>query len=101
MTSQHNSPGGHYSGTSPIPNIQSFIEGLDKDKKDRDKEIDQLNKDKNTLSPSSSDETKKIVMDPTTGNEVEIEDTNYEFLETARNPKVRNFELFYFKNVSN
>lgn len=37
---QH-APGGHYSGHNPVPTVKKFIENLDKDKAERDRQIDQ------------------------------------------------------------
>jgi hypothetical protein len=39
-------PKGHYSGHNPIPTINQFIQNLDKDKADRDRQIDEANKAK-------------------------------------------------------
>jgi len=39
-------PKNHYSGHNPIPTINQFIQNLDKDKADRDREIDEANKAK-------------------------------------------------------
>lgn len=41
---QQHGPGGHYSGHNPIPTVKQFVENLDKDKRQRDKEIDERNK---------------------------------------------------------
>jgi len=41
MAQQQHAPGGHYSGHNPIPTVKQFMENLDKDKKHRDKEIDE------------------------------------------------------------
>jgi hypothetical protein len=38
---QQQAPGGHYSGHNPIPTVRQFVENLDRDKKHRDKEIDE------------------------------------------------------------
>lgn len=41
MAQQQHGPGGHYSGHNPIPTVRQFVENLDRDKKNRDKEIDE------------------------------------------------------------
>lgn len=38
---QQHAPGGHYSGHNPIPTVKQFVENLDRDKKERDKQIDE------------------------------------------------------------
>jgi hypothetical protein len=94
-------PGTHYSGTNPIPNVQKFIASLDKDKKDRDAKIDQqmkLKQQQGTAGtdvkehkqgqPTGVDGTRKTVTDPTTGKEVQIEDVNADFMEAVKNPMV-------------
>jgi hypothetical protein len=40
MAQQH-APGGHYSGHNPIPTVKQFVENLDSDKRNRDKQIDE------------------------------------------------------------
>src|SRR5690242_4515924 len=44
MAQQQHGPGGHYSGHNPIPTVRQFVENLDKDKKSRDKQIDERTK---------------------------------------------------------
>jgi len=94
-------PGGHYSGSNPIPNIQKFVQSLDKDKKERDAKIEaDLKKAKAGGQPIGGSEavdhiqdsktgssgTKKNVTDPVTGREVEIEDVNEDFMKSVDNP---------------
>lgn len=100
---QQHGPGGHYSGANPIPTINQFIQRLDKDKSARDKEIDEQNKARKaaqaragggdavphveqTLPASAS---QKTVTDPTTGNQVQIEDVDKSMVDRAKNPTVR------------
>ena len=88
-------PGGHYSGRNPVPNIQRFIENMDRDKKARDEQFMaqqaaqsgqvQAHKDKRTAAPTSS---RKTVTDPTTGRQVQIEDVDENFMDAALNPKL-------------
>ncbi|KAI9844546.1 MAG: hypothetical protein M1837_005505 [Sclerophora amabilis] len=90
-------PGGHYSGANPIPNIQKFIEELDKDKKDRDKKIDEDKKtggagkgaQPHTANPDvAKPGSRKTVTDPVTGKDVEIEDVDRDFMKAVHDPKV-------------
>jgi len=92
--SQH-APAGHYSGQNKIPTINQFIERLDKDKRERDKALDEQNKARRAQNGDAvvhHNETKqeginqKVVTDPTTGNQVTIEDVNKNMIERARDP---------------
>jgi hypothetical protein len=96
---QRTTPGAHYSGNNPIPNIQKFIASLDKDKKERDAKIDQQVKAKQGTAgtdvkehtqgqPAGVEGTRKTVTDPTTGKEVQIEDVNADFMQAVKNPMV-------------
>jgi hypothetical protein len=100
MSQQQKAPGGHYSGANPVPTIKNFIENLDKDKKERDRQIDEQKKlatqsqqtgagdavpHKATPKPKSG---QKSVTDPVTGNVVVIEDANKDMLEHVENPMV-------------
>lgn len=105
MTSNLNKkgPGGHYSGTNPVPNIQKFVENLDADKKERDKKIneqmqnqsgeaiDHVNGQNAGVSAS-----RKQVTDPVTGREVTIEDVNKDFMKAVTNPQVKAFHIPYY-----
>jgi hypothetical protein len=97
MSNDHKKgPGGHYSGANPIPNIQRFIRGLDADKKERDRELEEqmkANGASDTQDPKADRDdgisgTRKIVTGPTTGRDVEIEDVNADFMEGVENPQV-------------
>ncbi|TVY91336.1 Meiotically up-regulated protein [Lachnellula willkommii] len=79
-------PGGHYSATNPIPNIQRFVESLDQDKKGRDAKLDEQYH--NQGKPKGDAGSREFVTDPTTGKEVEIEDVNAEFMKAADNPQL-------------
>lgn len=95
---QQHAPGGHYSGTNKIPTINQFIEKLDRDKKERDHEIDEQRKARahagggDAVPHKNSDlhakENQQKVTDPTTGKEVVIEDVNDKMVESAKNPVV-------------
>lgn len=41
MSQQQHAPGGHYSGHNPIPTVKQFVQNLDRDKKERDRQIDE------------------------------------------------------------
>ena len=91
---QQHAPGGVYSGKNKIPTIGQFIDRLDQDKKDRDKQIDQRqNVGSSTEAKPHVNEKKeagagKTVTDPTTGKQVVVEDVNEAFRERARNPNL-------------
>ncbi|EEP80240.1 conserved hypothetical protein [Uncinocarpus reesii 1704] len=111
MTTQKK-PGGHWSAENPIPTIQQFMQSLDKDKKDRDKQIDEAEKahqeaqkhqsrdqrrlpgrDKETEAPPHSPapsvkNRRRTVTDPTTGREIEIDDVGKEHMKAVEEPKV-------------
>jgi len=85
-------PSAHYSGRNRIPNIKQFVEGLDRDKKRRDEAIDQ----DPTLPggggavdhvPSNMPgKNRRVVRDPVTGKDVEIEDVDSRHVKAAENP---------------
>ncbi|KAI9892070.1 MAG: hypothetical protein M1814_001776 [Vezdaea aestivalis] len=92
-TNQQSSGPSHYSGKNPIPNIQKFIESLDKDKKERDRAIDnerKAQKHSGGVKPHQPEKkaagTQKTVTDPTTGREVVIEDVNKDLMKTVDDP---------------
>jgi hypothetical protein len=95
---QQSKPGGHYSGANPVPNIKKFMENLDKDKKNRDAQIDaqttptkaQITGDAvpHKESPTPKSGTQKTVTDPVTGNDVVIEDASKDMFKHVDNPTV-------------
>ena len=90
---QHQASGKPWSGSNPIPNIQKFVENLDKNKKDRDRQLDEQSKQsKKPTSQSLQDianrDGGKAVTDPTTGKEVVIEDAGKDFMKTVKDPQV-------------
>ena len=98
MQQQHG-PGGHYSGQNKVPTINKFLASLDKDKRERDRQIDEQNRQKQTtqqngdvkdhkVQKAGKEGTQKTVTDPVTGKEVTIEDVNKETIERASNPIV-------------
>ncbi|KAI0872810.1 C2 domain-containing protein [Hypoxylon argillaceum] len=86
--------GGHYSGLNRIPNIKEFAAALDRDKKERDAQIDsqlkgnkkngdiQEHKAENGYLPGHG----RVVTDPVTGREVQIDDVNTDFKKAVENP---------------
>ncbi len=105
---QKTAPGGHYSGRNPVPNIQRFIESLDADKKNRDAQLEaepKANrpngevKDHTDSQPKGIKGTRKWVTDPTTGNQVQIEDVNADFMKAIKQPVVCMQNCLIFLNV--
>lgn len=98
---QQQRSGKPWSGANPIPTIQQFVENLDKDKRERDRQIDE------TTGPGGQvlqdkvidhqNEVKqrngKLVTDPVTGNQVEIADVSKKYLERVDNPTVGSAHL--------
>ncbi|CAK7265921.1 hypothetical protein SEPCBS119000_001758 [Sporothrix epigloea] len=91
--------GQHYSGTNRIPNIKQFLDSLDKEKKTRDADIDsrQLQKQHQGKNGEISEHTdysavkgkrQRVVTDPITGNEVEIDDMDGKLLDAVKNPQL-------------
>ena len=99
------STAGYWSGKNKIPTVGQFIQRLDKDKQQRDQEIDQRSKEERShhghrkpggsggddvqaqqdesMEPSDS---QKKVTDPTTGRQVLVEDVNDSFVARAKDP---------------
>lgn len=95
MSAQEQHKPGHYSGLNRIPNIKEFAASLDRDKKNRDAQIDKEQKTKRHqgVKEHKNDTPKKKgrgrkVTDPVTGNEVEIEDVDAEYMKQVDNPQV-------------
>ncbi|KAF2219567.1 hypothetical protein BDZ85DRAFT_322340 [Elsinoe ampelina] len=87
---QQHGPGGFYSGSNKIPTVHQFIEKLDKEKRERDKAIDQTNKSDATphkqQKQPENNKPAKTVTDPTTGKQVIVADVGKEMMERAKNP---------------
>ena len=92
MADQQQMTGKPWSATNKIPNIKQFVAKLDKDKADRDRQIDQSTQqngaDPSIVAHKNEVQTKKgkIVTDPTTGNQVEIEDVGEDFMKAVKDP---------------
>lgn len=93
---QQHAPGGYYSGGNKIPTVNQFLQNLDKDKKDRDRQIDEAKLKQQGLggtdvrghqneSPKAA-AGQKTVTDPVTGKEVVIENVNDDFVKRAGDP---------------
>jgi hypothetical protein len=94
---QQRAPGGHYSGANPVPTVKKFIENLDKDKKERDRKLDEQaaaskSGDAVPHKPTKMgvEGTQQTVTDPTTGKQVVIEDVSDKMMESVKNPTVKN-----------
>lgn len=101
---QQHHVGEHWSGSNPIPTVQNFIEHFDKDKRERDRKIEEESKARREQEKRAAKEGKKAeeqpkqvpkekvktrkVTDPVTGREIEIEDKDQASMEGAKNPKV-------------
>lgn len=94
-------PGQHYSGSNRIPNIKQFMERLDKDKSQRDAKIDAEASGAHTQNKNAQGEVRehqngqrkqgnnrRVVRDPITGKDVEIDDIDDSMLESTRDPHV-------------
>ncbi|KAI0556059.1 C2 domain-containing protein [Xylaria curta] len=91
---EHVHPGGnHYSGLNRIPNIKEFAAALDRDKRDRDAKIDaDLKKNKKNGGIKEHENGNhlaghgRVVTDPVTGKEVQIDDERLDFKKAVENP---------------
>lgn len=94
MAAQQQKSGKPWSGTNRIPNIKEFVGNLDKNKAQRDQEIDQHNASasQQTEVVAHKNEKKatggKTVTDPVTGKPVVVEDVGKEYMKNADNPMV-------------
>jgi hypothetical protein len=95
---QQQTSGGHYSGRNPVPTVKKFIQNLDKDKAERDRKLDEENAARQNQAAMAGDAvphkakkmgisgTQQTVTDPTTGNQVVIEDVNKAMMGQVENP---------------
>lgn len=105
---EHHHPGGHYSGLNRIPNIKEFAASLDRDKKERDAKIDadlRANKNNKEITQHQGESTHlagygRVVTDPVTGKEVQIDDVNTDFAKAVENPTVCSLVSPEFQIVS-
>jgi len=86
-------------GHNRIPDIKTFVQNLDREKKGRDQTLDQQRKEEQQQNAQIGSDVKphhqtkagrigtvKTVTDPTTGNQVQIEDVDKEFIKAAEDP---------------
>ena len=94
---QQSGPGGHWSGTNRIPNIKQFVANRDKEKQDRDRQLDEQQKAQQShrgdvrehkVEEPGIKGTQKTVTDPTTKRQVVIEDVNEEAVNRVKDPVV-------------
>ena len=94
--SQH-APGGYYSGKNKIPDIKTFVQNLDKDKKERDARVEERHRQQklggseahaHVETSAGKAGTLKTVTDPTTGNQVQIEDVDKDFMKAVEDPQL-------------
>ncbi|KAK4122607.1 hypothetical protein N657DRAFT_575524 [Parathielavia appendiculata] len=99
MSADHKTypPGQEYSGRNRVPNIQEFVESLDRDKKERDARIDaQLQSNNQHGEPRDHalpqqrkpGKNRRTVRDPVTGKDVEIEDIDDHHMKAAEEPMI-------------
>lgn len=101
MATQQRS-GKPWSGTNKIPTISQFIDNLDKDKKERDKQVttggtgnvEVRNQDVMPHKNQERMKNAKEVSDPVTGRQVKISDVGEEYMDNALNPKVSYHETW-------
>jgi len=79
--------GGHYGAHNKIPTVGQLLDRLDREKKDRDREIDHNAKAQGIPHKNARQDAKlqKTVTDPTTGKEVVIADVDKTYMENAKN----------------
>ena len=90
---QQQKSGKPWSGANPIPNIKQFVESLDKDKAERDRQIDGQDSAANQQNASPVPQQNepvsnkgKTVTDPTTGKQVVIENVGKDFMKAVQDP---------------
>lgn len=99
MAAQQHKSGKPWSGQNKIPNIQEFVSGLDKDKAQRDKEIDSQvtssNQQDKVIAHKNEKREEKgtTVTDPVTGRQVVIADVGKKYMKNVDNPQVRSSQL--------
>ncbi|KJZ78801.1 hypothetical protein HIM_01574 [Hirsutella minnesotensis 3608] len=94
---EHVLPAGqHYSGRNRVPNIQEFVQQLDREKRERDAAIDaemKQNKGSKDIQDHQNKEKPKkrdlrTVRDPVTGKDVDIQDAQTSYKEAVDNPQM-------------
>lgn len=94
--------GAHYSGRNRVPNIKQFMQSLDKDKKRRDAEAEAALQaggvSSDHVPARKPGKNRRVVRDPVTGKDVEIEDITSQHLKAANDPTVR-LDRPYFQEI--
>lgn len=91
MAQQHG-PAAHWSAQNPIPTIQQFVQNLDKNKKERDRRIDEETRQRQEPPErpyAGKKSNARQVTDPVTGRDIEIEDVGKEHMKSVEDPQVR------------
>lgn len=85
----------HPTGKNKIPDIKTFVQNLDKDKRERDQRLDEARKSqqKGEAKPhhatsAGKEGTRKTVHDPTTQKDVQIEDVDADFIKAVEDPQL-------------
>lgn len=110
--------GEHWSAANPVPTVQKFMQHLETEKEERKaheeevtakerEEQDQRNQKKEQGEKVEEDEAPahkprkvpkgktRMVTDPTTGKEIEVEDQDEESMEPVKNPTVLPFPFLF------
>ena len=102
--------GEHWSAGNPIPTIQKFMQHLDVEKREREKHEQEITarqeeESKRKADRGEADEATahkprqvpkgktRMVTDPTTGRDIEVEDQDEDSMETVKNPTVIDFHV--------
>ncbi|KAB8074115.1 hypothetical protein BDV29DRAFT_174226 [Aspergillus leporis] len=91
--------GEHYGTHNPVPTIQRFLEHMEKDKQDRkahEEVVTAREKEEEARQDASPHKPRKrpgkgktrMVTDPTTGREIEVEDQDSDSMDVVKNPKL-------------
>ncbi|KAE8148758.1 hypothetical protein BDV25DRAFT_11996 [Aspergillus avenaceus] len=97
---KHHRVGEHYGAHNPVPTIQKFLEHMERDKQDRkaheeavtarEREEEEAYEDAHPHKPRKRPGKGKtrMVTDPTTGREIEVEDQDSDSMDVVKNPKL-------------
>ncbi|KAB8239364.1 C2 domain protein [Aspergillus alliaceus] len=96
---KHHRVGEHYGTHNPVPTIQRFLEHMERDKQDRkahEEAVTAREKEEEARGEASPHKPRKrpgkgktrMVTDPTTGRDIEVEDQDSDSMEVVKNPKL-------------
>ncbi|KAE8355805.1 hypothetical protein BDV28DRAFT_145744 [Aspergillus coremiiformis] len=96
---KHHQVGEHYGTHNPVPTIQRFLEHMEKDKEDRkvhEAAVTAREEEEEARGDASPHKRRKrpgkgktrMVTDPTTGRDIEVEDQDSDSMEVVKNPKL-------------